>query len=129
MTDSNLDAPQCPQCRSSKTHQPNLLAYATCEYCQNTFYPTTYDELYTHLKNTQTITLSAFKNPLTIRELDTDSPNDRFTLYLDGTHGAEYKLVINTDHTGKLYRRKSGSERNQFGSHWTNPKDTWPTNK
>lgn len=116
----------CPRCRSEKISHDGVLELATCEYCTNNFYPVSHDELLNAISNAESISFRQFKNPLKIRDVtDEDS---LIRVHLDGRNGGEYRLKISSDYTSKLQRRKGPSERNQFGSRWTDlTGDTWPT--
>lgn len=59
--------------------------------------------------------IDVLKQPITVHNIDGR------TLTLEGKQGGEYKLTITKDGNGKLRRKKGPSERNQFGSKWTNP--------
>lgn len=68
--------------------------------------------------------LPKYKNPLQIKQIERGEK--QITIYLSGQNGGEYKHILRPNHTGALKRRKSGTERNQFGSRWTNGTSMWP---
>jgi len=115
---------QCPQCRSNKTNQDSVLEYANCRYCSNEFYPVSKEELLKAVQNATEIKLPKFKSFLDIKNIK--EKDDCIIIYLDGTNGGKYKLLLCDSHIGTLKRKKSGSERNQFGSRWTNGTNMWP---
>lgn len=115
---------ECPQCRSTNVSHDGVFEYATCDYCNNEFYPVSLSQLRTAIQQSTAVVLPQYKNPLQIQEIQGSDSN--IIIYLAGKNGGEYKLLLTAEHTGSLKRRKSGSERNQFGSRWTNGTSTWP---
>jgi len=114
MTDDEL---QCPQCRSENITHTSPLGMAECGYCGEDFYPLEKTDLLHVLSDLSKLELPSFKNPLTIREVQERNVGAR--IFLVGMQNAEYRLDISAaDGTVTLYRRKSPSERNQFGSRW-----------
>lgn len=116
---------ECPQCQSTKIDQETVIDMATCEYCTNEFYPQGLDALEAFFIDKTQVTVPQRKNPLTIKEIERNCPN--LILHLDGQQDGEYRLRIREDGTATLRRRKGASERNQFGTRWTDVKgDAWP---
>lgn len=117
----------CPQCKSEKVTHPSPIDEAECDYCTNVFYPTQYPDLYKYLSRKTTVELPEFKTPLTIQSIDL--AGGPVIVHLNGSQGGVYKLRLYDDATATLKRKKSPSERNQFGSKWTTvSEETWPTN-
>ena len=108
-------APDCPQCRSTNTESTGPLSKNVCSYCGNEWADIDADTVESTVSSGDQIRLpSKLKQPLEVAAVDGR------TLELNGNGGATYRLSIRRDTTGQLKRKKEPSERNQFGSRWTN---------
>lgn len=119
MTDNNQNTPQCPQCKSEKTHSLGVLQGHHCEYCESEWTNISEQDINQAIAEGDKVKLpDKLKNPVTVVNI-----KDR-TLKLEGNSGGMYRLRIMEDGTGYLRRKKAPSERNQFGKKWTNSDET-----
>lgn len=105
----------CPQCRSTKIDDKGVLQGKKCRFCGNEWSNISTEEIEETLEEEDKILIpEKFSNPLTISSVNQEK------IRLKGSRGGEYKLCITEGGKGLFRRKKSPSERNQFGGSWKN---------
>ena len=103
---------ECPQCRSEKTEFRGLFTGWKCNWCENEWIDLPTEKLTEYVAEGDEFEVEGYTNTLSVSRV-----NGR-KIYLDGHRSGEYYLKVRQDGSATFYRKKSGNERNQFGSKW-----------
>ncbi|MFC4553565.1 MULTISPECIES: hypothetical protein [Halorussus] len=108
-----MTAESCPQCKSEKTEYRGFFDGWHCKWCGREWIDLPTEQIVTTVDVGDEFRVGDLKNPLTVTRV-----NGR-KLYLEGQQSGEYYLHVHEDGSATFYRKKAGSERNQFGKRWS----------